>query len=63
MALGGRAILSEFPELCGVEQQLIDRSTRKEVSDRFVKLMRDYQSRARSVGSGFEIESVFRQYP
>ena len=55
VALGGRAILSEFPELCGVEQQLIDRSTRKEVSDRFVKLMRDYQSRARSVGSGFEM--------
>lgn len=55
VALGGRAILSEFPELCGVEQQLIDRSARKEVSDRFVKLMRDYQARARSVGSGFEM--------
>ena len=55
VALGGRAILSEFPELCGVEQQLINRSTRKEVSDRFVKLMRDYQARARSVGSGFEM--------
>ncbi|HYM08318.1 MAG TPA: altronate dehydratase family protein [Terriglobales bacterium] len=55
VALGGRAILSEFPELCGVEQQLINRSTKKEVSDRFVKLMRDYQARARSVGSGFEM--------
>lgn len=55
VALGGRAILSEFPELCGVEQQLINRATRKEVSDRFVKLMRDYQARARSVGSGFEM--------
>jgi altronate hydrolase len=55
VALGGRAILSEFPELCGVEQQLINRSTRKEVSDRFVKLMRDYQARARAVGSGFEM--------
>jgi altronate hydrolase len=55
VALGGRALLSEFPELCGVEQELINRSTRKDVSDRFVKLMRDYQARARSVGSGFEM--------
>jgi altronate hydrolase len=55
VALGGRAILSEFPELCGVEQQLINRSTRKEISDRFARLMRDYQARARSVGSGFEM--------
>lgn len=55
VTLGGRAILSEFPELCGVEQQLINRSTRKEVSDRFAQLMRDYQARARSVGSGFEM--------
>lgn len=55
VALGGRAILSEFPELCGVEQELINRATRKEVSDRFAKLMRDYQARARSVGSGFEM--------
>jgi altronate hydrolase len=53
-AIGARTILSEFPELCGVEQDLINRSTRKEVSDRFAKLMRDYQARARSVGSGFE---------
>ena len=55
VALGGRALLSEFPELCGVEQELINRATRKEVSDRFVKLMRDYQARARSVGFGFEM--------
>jgi altronate hydrolase len=53
-AIGARTILSEFPELCGVEQDLINRSTHKEVSDRFAKLMRDYQARARSVGSGFE---------
>ncbi len=53
-AIGARTILSEFPELCGVEQDLIDRGTRTEVSDRFAQLMRDYQARARSVGSGFE---------
>lgn len=54
VALGGRTILSEFPELCGSEQGLINRSVRKDVSDRFVRLMRDYQARAKAVGSGFE---------
>jgi altronate hydrolase len=54
-ALGGRGILSEFPELCGVEQELIDRCTRKEVADRFVQLMRDYAARAKAVRSGFEM--------
>ena len=54
VALGGRSILSEFPELCGSEQGLIDRSVSKDVSDRFVHLMRDYQARAKAVGSGFE---------
>ena len=54
-ALGGRAILSEFPELCGVEQQLINRCTSKEIGDRFIHLMRSYNSRAQAVGSGFEM--------
>jgi altronate hydrolase len=54
-ALGGRTILSEFPELCGVEQDLINRSTHKEISRRFAELMRAYEARARSVGSGFEM--------
>jgi len=54
-ALGGRTILSEFPELCGVEQSLIDRSTTKDVADRFILLMRDYAARAKAVRSGFEM--------
>jgi altronate hydrolase len=54
-ALGGRTILSEFPELCGVEQELINRSTRKEVGDRFIQLMRDYAARAKAVHSGFDM--------
>lgn len=54
-ALGGRGILSEFPELCGVEQELIDRCVRKEVGDRFAHLMRDYAARAKAVLSGFEM--------
>ncbi|HVH70685.1 MAG TPA: UxaA family hydrolase, partial [Candidatus Dormibacteraeota bacterium] len=54
-ALGGRGILAEFPELCGVEQELIDRCVRKEVADRFVQLLRDYAARAKAVRSGFEM--------
>jgi altronate hydrolase len=54
-ALGGRGILSEFPELCGVEQNLIMRSTRKEVGDRFMHLMRDYAARAKAVHASFEM--------
>jgi len=54
-ALGGRTILSEFPELCGVEQGLIDRSLSKEVADRFIQLMRDYAARAKAVHSGFDM--------
>lgn len=54
-ALGGRGILSEFPELCGVEQELIQRCTRKDVADRFVQLMRDYAARAKAVRSGFDM--------
>jgi len=38
-----------------VEQELINRSARSEISDRFVELMRDYQARAKSVGSGFDM--------
>jgi altronate hydrolase len=54
-ALGGIGILSEFPELCGVEQQLIDRCVRKEVADRFAHLMRDYAARAKAVRASFEM--------
>jgi len=54
-ALGGRTILSEFPELCGVEQELIDRSKTTAVGNRFIQLMRDYAARAAAVRSGFEM--------
>src|SRR5438477_949143 len=54
-ALGGRTILSEFPELCGVEQELIDRCVRKDVAQRFSQLMGDYAARAKAVRSGFEM--------
>jgi altronate hydrolase len=54
-ALGGRSILSEFPELCGVEQNLIDRCAAPADADRFIQLMRDYNARAKAVFSGFEM--------
>lgn len=55
VALGGRSILSEFPELCGMEQSLIDRCERPEDADRFIQLMQDYAARAKAVNSGFEM--------
>jgi len=54
-ALGGKSILAEFPELCGMEQNLIDRSRNNEVADRFIHLMRAYAERAQAVGSGFDM--------
>jgi altronate hydrolase len=54
-ALGGKTILAEFPELCGVEQNLIDRSRTPSVADRFIHLMRAYAARAQAVGSGFDM--------
>jgi altronate hydrolase len=54
-ALGGKGILSEFPELCGVEQELINRCVSKAVSDRFIELMRDYAARAKAVHASFEM--------
>ncbi len=55
VALRGRTILSEFPELCGVEQELINRCTTADVAARFTQLMHDYAARARAVRSGFDM--------
>lgn len=54
-ALGARTILAEFPELCGVEQELIDRSVSREVGDRFIHLMQEYANRARAVRASFDM--------
>lgn len=54
VALGGTAILSEFPELNGVEQELSDRCKTEELAKKFIDLMRTYNQRAHEVGSGFE---------
>jgi altronate hydrolase len=53
--LGGKSILSEFPELCGSEQNLIDRCADPADADRFIQLMRNYNARAKAVHSGFEM--------
>ena len=39
-ALGGTTLLAEFPELCGVEQELIDRCTEPRHAERFMQLMK-----------------------
>lgn len=53
VALGGSSILSEFPELCGVEQELINRCVEKDTSDKFIRIMRAYEGQAELAGSGF----------
>lgn len=55
VALGGSAILSEFPELCGVEQELTDRCADRETAEKFIHLMRAYNRSAEAVGSGFDM--------
>jgi altronate hydrolase len=55
VALGGSVILSEYPELCGVEQELSDRCVDNEKATRFMDLMRTYNDRAKAVGSGFDM--------
>jgi altronate hydrolase len=55
VALGGSVILSEFPELCGVEQNLSDRCMDVAMAERFSYLMKTYNERARAVGSGFDM--------
>ncbi|UXP30895.1 altronate dehydratase family protein [Reichenbachiella agarivorans] len=54
-ALGGKAILSEFPELCGVEQVLINRMSEPQLAPKFANLMRSYSNAAVAVGSGFDM--------
>ena len=55
VALGGTSILSEFPELNGVEQNLIDRCINHETAQKFIQLQRAYETLAKSVGSGFDM--------
>ena len=53
VSLGGSVILSEFPELCGVEQELSDRCVDEETALKFIGLMSRYNALAEAGGSGF----------
>lgn len=53
VALGGSVILSEFPELCGVEQELSDRCVDEATALKFMELMKKYAAKAEADGSGF----------
>ena len=53
VALGAKVLAAEFPELCGVEQELIDRMPEENTARKFIKLMTEYDDLAHKVGSGF----------
>ena len=55
VALGGTTILSEFPELNGVEQELVNRCVSDELAEKFVDLMVRYSRRAEAAGSAFSM--------
>ncbi|MEP6727062.1 MAG: altronate dehydratase family protein [Bacteroidota bacterium] len=55
VALGGKILLAEFPELCGAEQQLIDRTRDADAAKKFIHLMTAYNNEAHKVGSGFHM--------
>src|SRR5690606_4906404 len=55
VALGGTVLLAEFPELCGTEQELIDRTTNEEAARKFMRLMSSYSDAASRAGSGFHM--------
>lgn len=54
-ATGGTAILSEFPELCGVEQELVNRCVNEEKSNKFLALMKAFEASVVAAGSGFDM--------
>ena len=53
VGLGGSAILSEFPELNGVEQELINRCIDVKKAEKFAKIMNEYDTKATASGAGF----------
>jgi len=55
VALGAKVLLAEFPELCGAEQNIVDRCVSKPIAEKFMYLMRTYDAQAHAVGSGFHM--------
>ncbi len=54
-ALKGSPILSEFPELCGIEQELVNRCVDDKTANRFMELTKAYEKAAIATGSGFDM--------
>jgi len=54
-ALNAQVLLAEFPELCGVEQQLVDRCVDEPTARKFIHLMKSYEEIVSRVGSGFHM--------
>lgn len=55
VALGGKTVLAEFPELNGVEQELINRTADVAKAQKFIDLMGSYSASAEAAGSGFDM--------
>lgn len=55
VALGGSVLLAEFPELCGAEQNLLDRTLDARNAEKFIHLMQRYSDAAEKAGSGFHM--------
>jgi altronate hydrolase len=54
-AIGGKILLAEFPELCGMEQELINRCVTDELANKFSYLQDAYVRHAAAVGVGFDM--------
>ena len=55
VSLGGTTLLAEFPELCGVEQEMINRCVDEEKAQKFAFLMKEYSDQAAAVGATFDM--------
>ncbi|MBI1342263.1 MAG: altronate dehydratase [Terrimonas sp.] len=55
VAAGGSVVLAEFPELCGVEQEMSDRCITEDAARKFIDIMRAYNNKAIASGSGFDM--------
>jgi altronate hydrolase len=55
VALGGKVLLAEFPELCGAEQEILNRCVEETTARKFIHLMESYNALAIQAGSGFHL--------
>jgi len=55
VGLGATVLLAEFPELCGAEQDIIDRTIEEADARKFMQLMGAYSQAAENAGSGFHM--------